>query len=78
MPLSALTCLMLLASCSQPTAQVFLHPDVPPALLRGCAGWSGPTPTTEAQLASALLAEKRGRQCEAIRASALIDVIQAP
>jgi len=55
---------------------VFLHPDVPPALLRGCAGWVGPTPATEAQLASAMLAEKRGRQCEANRAAALIAVMQ--
>lgn len=60
-------CAMLLGSCGhEVTAPLVLSAPIAADLLTPCAGWQGPSPTTEGQLIDAASAERTGRlQCNA-------------
>lgn len=72
-------CAALLAACGPETAPevVVVPPPIEPSLLTPCAGWTGPTPTTEGQLADAALAEKRGRVCANGKLAAIAEITRA-
>lgn len=48
---------------------------VPADLLVGCAGYSGPVPRNERQLAGALLSEVQGRRCANRKIETIAEII---
>lgn len=75
MRLCLLCSLPLLSACitaPEPQPRV---PLVPADLLRPCAGYTGPLPQEEGQLADALLAEAQGRACANTQLGAVAEIL---
>jgi len=76
MRLYPLCCALLLSGCGpDPIAVTAPPPQVPPDMLQGCVGWTGPRPSDEGQWADAALAEKRGRHCANGKLAAIDDIL---
>lgn len=81
MPLSALICVLALASCGPVAPRLVpVPPDpAPPVLAQDrCSGWNGPVPSVEKDVLAAVVAERKGRLCEKARADALVQIIGGP
>ena len=78
MRLCLLCCALLLTGCTERDNVTITAPprQVPPDLLQGCAGWTGPPPQNEGQLSSALVAEVRGRSCANTRIEAIAEILE--
>ena len=77
MRLFPLFCALLLTGCMRDTEIVVGPPPVPLDLLRPCPGHIGPMPKTEGQLATALIAEARGRACANARLSTIDTILNS-
>lgn len=76
MRLCLLCCALLQSACgADPIVVAPIPHNVPPDLLQGCAGYTGPVPQDEGQLSDALVAEVRGRHCANGKLTAVDEIL---
>jgi len=67
---------LLLSACTQRAPDVLLSPaTVPSDLLQPCAGYIGRQPSTEGDLAKAVIAEAQGRSCANAKLTTIAQIL---